>query len=162
ERVRAKGDLSRHRTIMTDVPDAGAEAQAARAEAGAEGDASSLRSVDLETCHSGRVVRGHGLVSIVANDDGVETPCHARRVLKTVAMEGRNIIAIGDRVWYRPGGTGGVEGLIEKIEPRAGSIIRGYRRQKHVLVANVDQILIVSALTEPGLKLPLVDRYLIS
>jgi ribosome biogenesis GTPase len=31
-----------------------------------------------------------------------------------------------------------------------------------VIVSNVDQLLIVSALAEPGLKLPLIDRYLIS
>ena len=31
-----------------------------------------------------------------------------------------------------------------------------------MIVSNVDQVLIVSALEEPGLKLPLVDRYLIS
>src|SRR5207237_7147358 len=68
---------------------------------------------------------------------------------------------VGDRVWFLPG-AGGDEGMIEKVEPRHGTIVRGYRRHKHVLVANVDQILIVSALEEPALKLPLVDRYLIS
>jgi ribosome biogenesis GTPase len=31
-----------------------------------------------------------------------------------------------------------------------------------VLVANIDQVLIVSAFEQPGLKLPLIDRYLIS
>ena len=61
-----------------------------------------------------------------------------------------------------PAARGGDEGLIEKVEPRRGTITRGYRRHKHVLVANVDQILIVSALEEPALKLPLIDRYLIS
>ena len=52
--------------------------------------------------------------------------------------------------------------MIEKVEPRRGTVVRGYRRHKHLLVANVDQILIVSALEEPGLKLPLIDRYIIS
>ena len=85
-----------------------------------------------------------------------------RRVLKTMAIDGRNVVAVGDRVWFRPGGSGGDEGLIEKVEGRSGTITRGYRRQKHVLVSNVDQILIVSALADPGLKLPLIDRYLIS
>lgn len=160
ERVRAKGELSRHRTIITEVPDPDADTFADGAAEPA--DAAAMRAVDLATCLPGRVLRVHGLISIVAAADGREYPCHVRRVLKTLAIDARNVIAVGDRVWFRPGGAGGEEGLIEKIEPRRGTITRGYRRHKHVLVANVDQLLIVSALEEPGLKLPLVDRYLIS
>jgi ribosome biogenesis GTPase len=154
ERIRAKGDLSRHRTIMTDVTEG--------AEAGDSDDSAGRRSVDLETCLVGRVVRIHGLISVVEGDDGQSYPCHIRRVLKTMAIDGRNVVAVGDRVWFRPHGSGGDEGLIEKVEGRSGTITRGYRRQKHVLVSNVDQILIVSALEDPPLKLPLIDRYLIS
>jgi len=156
ERVRAKGDLSRHRTIMTDVPDAAAPESAEPA------DPAALRAVDLENCLAGRVVRVHGLINVVEADDGATYACHVRRVLKTLAIDARNVVTVGDRVWFRPGGAGGEEGLIEKVEPRRGTIIRGYRRHKHVLVANVDTVLIVSALREPGLKLPLIDRYLIS
>jgi ribosome biogenesis GTPase len=159
ERVRAKGDLSRHRTIVTEVTEAEAEAGIHEADAAS---AAAHRVVDLGSCLAGRVIRIHGLISIVATDDGRTTPCHVRRLLKTMAIDGRNVVAAGDRVWFRPGGAGGDEGLIEKVEPRRGTITRGYRRREHVLVANVDQLLIVSALAEPGLKLPLVDRYLIS
>jgi ribosome biogenesis GTPase / thiamine phosphate phosphatase len=158
ERVRAKGDLSRHRTIMTDVPDAGAISPVA---SGSD-DAAALRSVDLETCLPGRVLRIHGLISIIAGEDGNAHPCHVRRLLKTMSIDERNVVAVGDRVWYRPAAPGGDEGMIERVEPRHGTIARGYRRHKHVLVANVDQILIVSALKDPWLKLPLIDRYLIS
>jgi len=154
ERVRAKGDLSRHRTIVTEVTE-GDHAEATD-------EAAALRAVDLSTCLPGRVIRVHGLISVVETEDGQTYPCHVRRVLKTLAIDGRNVIAVGDRVWLRPGGTSGDEGLIEKIEPRRGTISRGYRRHKHVIAANVDQVLIVSALEEPGLKLPLIDRYLIS
>ena len=157
ERVRAKGDISRHRTIVSDVPE-GAEAEAAESAS----ESSALRSVDVSTCLAGRVVRIHGLISMVETDDGQSHPCHVRRVLKTMSIDGRNVVAVGDRVWFRPRGAGGDEGLIERVEPRQGTITRGYRKHKHVLVANVDQILIVSALEEPGLKLPLIDRYLIS
>ena len=150
ERVRAKGDLSRHRTIVTEGAEQGAE------------DAIAGRVVDLEKCLLGRVVRIHGLLSIVATDDGREFPCHVRRLLKTVAIDARSVVAVGDRVWFRPGGAGGDDGLIEKVEPRRGTITRGYRRREQILVANVDQVLIVSAFEEPGLKLPLVDRYLIA
>jgi ribosome biogenesis GTPase len=150
ERVRAKGDLSRHRTIIT---------EAAEGDAGPE-DALAALAVDLSECLEGRVVRIHGLYSIVATEDGREFRCGVRRVLKTLAIDGRNVVAVGDQVWFRPSGQD--EGLIEKVGPRHGSITRGYRHRQHVLVANVDQLLIVSALEAPGLKLPLIDRYLIS
>ena len=159
ERVRAKGDLSRHRTIVTEVSEAEAKGGMHEADAAS---AVAHRVVDLETCLPARVIRIHGLNSIVQTEDLKTHSCHVRRLLKTVAIDGRNVVAVGDRVWFRPGGAGGDEGLIEKVEPRSGTITRGYRRREHVLVANVDQLLIVSALEAPGLKLPLVDRYLIS
>ena len=148
ERVRAKGDLSRHRTIMQEVP-----------ESNAEGDLTPRLAVDLSTCQVGRVVRVHGLISVVQAEDGREVRCNVRRILKTISIDGRNVVAVGDRVWFRPVGD---EGMIENVEARRGTITRGYRRREHVIVSNVDQLLIVSALAEPGLKLPLIDRYLIS
>jgi ribosome biogenesis GTPase len=157
ERVRAKGDLSRYRTIIEDasaVDDVGEE--------DSEDGAASRRLVDLESCIPGRVIRIHGLLSIVQTENGQTYPCHIRRLLKSLAIDGRNVVAVGDRVLFREGGGAGAEGVIERVEPRKGVITRGYRHRKHVIAANVDQVLIVSALAEPGLKLPLIDRYLIS
>jgi len=159
ERVRAKGDLSRHRTIVTEVTSEATPGANTPPDAEA---AIAQRAVDIESCLTGRVVRIHGLISIVTTDDGREYPCHVRRVLKTLAIDARNVVAVGDRVWFRPGGAGGDEGLIERVEPRRGTITRGYRRREHILVSNVDQVLVVSAFEEPGLKLPLIDRYLIA
>jgi ribosome biogenesis GTPase len=149
ERVRAKGDLSRRRTIVAEQDESGEPSTAA-----------SLISVDLSECVPGRVVKVHGLESLVETNDGRALRCGVRRVLKSLSIDDRHVIAVGDRVWIRPSGDG--QGLIEKVEPRAGTITRGYRRARHTLAANVDQILIVSAFEEPGLKLPLIDRYLIS
>jgi ribosome biogenesis GTPase len=151
ERVRAKGDLSRHRTVIHETPD-GAAAD--------PDDPSAHLAVDLSTCKPGRVIRVHGLVSVVEGDDGKEYRCGVRRILKTLAIDGRNVIAAGDKVWFRPSGAD--EGVIEKVDGRSGTLTRGYRRKEHVIASNVNQLLIVSALKEPGLKLPLVDRYLIA
>ena len=108
------------------------------------------------------MVRVHGLISIVLRDDGRTYSCHVRRLLKTLAIEGRSVVTVGDHVWFRPGSAAGSDGLIEKVEARRGVITRGYRHRQHIIAANVDQVLIVSALAEPGLKLGLIDRYLIS
>ena len=157
ERVRPRGELSRHRTIVAEV---GEEDVGQRSTGGSDG-AAARRAVDT-TCLPGRVIRIHGLVSMVQTDDGQLFPCHVRRLLKSLAIEGRNVLSVGDRVWFRPAGPGGEEGFIEKVEARRGVITRGYRHRQHILAANVEKILIVSALAEPGLKLSLIDRYLVA
>jgi ribosome biogenesis GTPase len=154
ERVRAKGDLSRRRTIVQEEPSSTASGTPNTA------DPAALLAVDLSECLPGRIVRVHGLESVVETDNRQQFRCGVRRILKTIAIDGRNVVAVGDRVWFRPGGDR--QGLIEKVEPRSGTITRGYRHREHVLVSNIDQVLIVSAFEQPGLKLPLIDRYLIS
>ena len=158
DRVRPRGELSRHRTIIEEVGAAAGDLEATSAPP----EAASLRAVDRAACFHGRVLRVHGLVLMVRADDGRTYPCHVRRLLKSLAIEGRNVVTAGDQVWFRPGGSAGAEGLIENVEARRGVITRGYRNRQQIIAANVDQVLIVSALAEPGLKLGLVDRYLVS
>lgn len=157
ERVRPKGELSRHRTIMTEVGDEVLE----EANDGAAADASAVRAISA-ACLQGRIVRIHGLLSIVQTADGLTYPCHVRRLLKSLAIEGRNVVTVGDQVWFRPAPSGGEEGLIEKVLTRKGVITREYRRRQHVIAANVDTVLIVAALASPELKLNLIDRYLVA
>jgi ribosome biogenesis GTPase len=123
--------------------------------------ASALRAVD-PACLQGRVVRIHGLVSIVQTDDGRTYPCHVRRLLKSLAIEARNVVTVGDQVWFRPADASGEEGLIEKVVARRGVITREYRHRQHVIAANVDTVLVVAALAAPPLKLNLIDRYLVA
>ena len=75
-------------------------------------------------------------------------------------IDERNIVATGDRVWFRPAGPN--EGVIERVEPRHGTLTRASRNKEHVLVANVDQLVVVGSLAEPALKPHLIDRYLVS
>ena len=150
ERVRAKGELSRRRTIVQgETPGA--------AEPGQE--PSALPAVD-PSCLSGRVLRVHGLQSVVETDDGRQLRCGIRRLLRTLVSDERNVVAAGDRVWVRPALND--EGLIERVEPRHGVLARASRGREHVLVANVDQLVIVVSLVEPDLKPHLIDRYLAS
>jgi ribosome biogenesis GTPase / thiamine phosphate phosphatase len=150
ERVRAKGDLSRKRTIIAEGP----------AATGQEGDASAeLRAVDVSACLPGRVVRVHKL-STVETEDGRRFRCTVRRLLKTLATDERSIVATGDRVWVRP--VAGDEGVIERVEPRHGLLTRASKGREQVLVSNVDQVVFVMSLVEPDLKPHLIDRYLAS
>jgi ribosome biogenesis GTPase len=148
ERVSGKGDISRKRTV------AGAEF--------IEDDAG-IRvqpEVDRTVCRLGRVLRVQGLLSIVRDESGGTFQCAIRRLLKTLATDQRNVVAAGDVVWFRPEGKH--EGIIERVEPRRGLISRTSRGRQHVLVANVDQLIIVSSAAEPRLKPNLIDRLLVT
>lgn len=142
ERVRAKGDLSRKRTIIQDESQTGGEKPSASAEG----------------CERGRVLKVQGLFSTVQAGDGRVLRCAVRRLLKSLVTDERNVVTTGDWVWYRPAPGG--EGMIETVEPRRGVLTRASRKREHVLVANVDQVVIVMSLFEPDLKPHLIDRYL--
>ena len=148
ERVPAKGDLSRHRTIIQD------DGETAAGDRPTEG----MPASDAAGCKPGRVIRIHGLQSVVEGPDGTQYRCAVRRLLKSLATDERSVVTTGDRVWFRDAGTG--EGMIERVEPRHGVLTRASRRREHVLVANVDQLIIVMSLVEPDLKPHLIDRYL--
>ncbi len=151
QQVRAKGDLSRKRTIITEGVSAASD----------EASAADLLAVDLTACRMGRVVRVHGTQNVyVQDEDGREVLCAVRRLLRSLVIDEGNVVAVGDRVWFRVTPTG--EGFIEKVEPRYGLLTRASRGKEQVLVANVDQVVIVASLAEPALKPHLIDRYLIS
>jgi len=172
ERVRAKGDLSRRRTIIQNETGGTAEPGQEPAE---------MPSVDESACLPGRVLRVHRLFSVVQTADGQQYRCVVRRLLRTLATHERNIVTTGDRVWIRSAPLSGaaeqpaagevedmeslgqaLEGWIERIEPRHGLLTRASRGREHVQVANVDQVVFVMSLVEPELKPHLIDRYLAS
>ena len=150
ERVRAKGDLSRRRTIIQEKPETADKSQ----------EPGIMPAMNSSACLPGRVLRVHGLSSIVQTDDGRQYRCAVRRLLRTLVTDERNIVTTGDRVWFRPALND--EGLIERVQPRHGLLTRASRGREHVLVANVDQVVIVMSLVEPDLKPHLIDRYLVS
>ncbi|HEX3869255.1 MAG TPA: ribosome small subunit-dependent GTPase A [Pirellulales bacterium] len=141
ERLSGKGDLTRKRTITS--------------EAGSD----HVLDVDDSTTLRGRVLRAHGLTSTVETEDGTLYECATRRLLKTLTTDQRHVVAAGDLVVFRPSGKN--EGIIERIEPRHGVLSRTSKRRQHVIVANVDQLVIVSSAAEPYLKPNLIDRYLV-
>jgi len=151
ERVRAKGDLSRRRTIITEEP---------ASDESASQPAADMPAADVAQCLPGRVLRVQGLHTLVETADRRQFRCTVRRLLRTLVTDARNIVATGDRVLFRPAEND--EGLIERVEPRHGLLTRKSRGREHVLVANVDQVVIVTSLVEPQLKPHLVDRYLVS
>ena len=140
ERVSGKGELTRKRTVQT-------------------------TELNEDHAHNGgliagRVVSVHGLKSRVLADHGQMYECAVRQVLKSLSIEQRHVVVAGDHVLFRAESTR--DGMIERVEPRRGVISRTSRGQQHVLVANVDYLLIIASAAEPGLKPALIDRFLLT
>ena len=146
ERLSGKGELTRKRTVVGEQ----------------SGDESStftvIRDVD-QSALQGRVLSVHGLSSTVLTDDGREFRCATRRLLKNLSTDQRHVVAAGDIVFFRPESE--TTGLIERIEPRSSVLSRTSKGRRHVLVTNVDQLLIVASAAEPRLKPNLIDRFLV-
>jgi len=143
ESVVAKGDLSRRRTVIEPSED--------------ETDVS-------EAAEAGTVIAVRGLVAEV--DDGRRVwPCTLRRVLRTRRIEGHHPIAVGDRVAFTiAADQDGVvnEGVIESVAPRRGELKRRVGRSDRTVVANLDQVVIVSSADQPPPKPHLLDRYIVA
>ncbi|MGE3317143.1 MAG: ribosome small subunit-dependent GTPase A, partial [Planctomycetaceae bacterium] len=118
------------------------------------------RAIDESSCIAGRVIIAAGLNSLVESSAGDRYECTVRRVLRTMSRDSRNVVVAGDRVLFQP--IDGAHGVIERIEPRHGIISRADDRKKHIIVANVDQALIVVSASDPPFKPNLVDRLLVS
>lgn len=147
ERMSGKGDLTRKRTVLGD--------ETASDKAGFE----VLRDVALGTI-GGRVLSVHGLASRVLAEDGNVYQCSVRGVLKSMSTELRHVVATGDRVVITTGGD--TEAVIERVEPRKSVICRTSKNRRHIMVSNVDRVLIVSSAAEPRLKPNLIDRLLVT
>ena len=69
-----------------------------------DADAGAMPSVDDKAALPGRVLRLHGLYSVVETEDGRQYRCVVRRVLRTLATDERSVVTTGDRVWFLPAG----------------------------------------------------------
>lgn len=115
-----------------------------------------------ESLQRGRVIsitsRG-----ILVDHEGKEFSCTLRGLLKKERTEDKNLVAVGDFVLFEP--TDKHEGQIAHVEPRTSILSRAdnlSRRKQQLIASNIDQVLITTAIKEPGLKPFLVDRYLIA
>ena len=78
-----------------------------------------------------------------------------------------NPVAVGDRVRYALDGPATEEhpAVIREVLPRDNYLIRrstNLSRQSHVIAANLDQAVIITSLYFPEIKLPFLDRILVT
>lgn len=152
ERISGKGELTRKRTVVIHDRDD------AHASCGTEGQGL-VPAPAPGTSWRGQVMHVHGLESSVRDQDGRIVRCTTRRLLRTLSTEQRHPVAAGD--WVRIREESGV-GVIQSIEPRRTELCRASRGRRHVIVANVDQVVIMGSAAMPDLKPALLDRLLVA
>jgi ribosome biogenesis GTPase len=118
---------------------------------------------------AGVVTRVTGASYIVETGDGQKVRC--RTVPSTVSEnEGSNLVAVGDRVEFRPKASesGMAEGVITRVEERRTALVRRRevrrnrsKEKEQVIVANIDQLVLVTSFDDPPFNSRLVDRYLV-
>jgi len=127
-----------------------------------ESPAMRLENVPEGELLEGTVVKSAGAGLFVDTPQGVLT-CKLRGSFKQFELEQENIVAVGDRVKVLDAGDN--EGLVVEILPRRTKLSRTDPKLKSaekVVVANVDQVVIVSSVAFPKLRPRLIDRYLIA
>ena len=146
ESVRAKGDLSRKRTVFVDEH--------------------SLRTIDESLWHRGTITKVHGLLCTVADTSNRLWECTVRRILRTLLIESRSPVSVGDRVWFSDQTRASDDlpvGVIERVAERVTRLSRrDARKRQHTIVANADQLLAVVSVAQPRVRPHLVDRYIVA
>lgn len=94
-------------------------------------------------------------------------PAILRGRVRLTHSESTNPITVGDRVRYESEGTISVErpALITEILPRTNYVIRkstNLSKESHVIAANIDLTIVAVSLYFPEIKLPFLDRILVT
>ncbi len=122
---------------------------------------------DPEACEKSGLRRGR-VISIVSQgnvvyDQNQEWICELRGALKKEKTLQKNLVAVGDYVWFEETSAG--EGVIAAVEPRRTILSRAdnlSRRKEQLIATNIDQVIITASTVNPPLKPALIDRYIIA
>jgi len=101
--------------------------------------------------------------AIIVDADSHLYECTLRGTLKQESEKVKSLITIGDMVRFEI--LNEKEGAITFIEDRKSVLSRAdnlSRQKEHLIAANIDQVLITGSVVTPGLKPPLIDRYIIA
>ena len=107
------------------------------------------------------VSRGLCVVEI----NGVRLQCRIRGKLTAAETSFTNAVVVGDEVKVSSDGMESGSGIVEDVVPRTSLLTRAdvsYGHLRQLIVANVDQVLIVSSWREPRFWPELVDRCIIA
>jgi ribosome biogenesis GTPase / thiamine phosphate phosphatase len=119
-------------------------------------------TLDKDHLKQGRVISMTSGLFLVQDDEKKIFQCHIRGKIKKEKTKDKNLIAIGDFVFFTPINT--QEGQIEAVQERFSFLQRlePRKKQKQIIAANIDQVFITASVKEPSFKPFLIDRYIIA
>jgi len=110
----------------------------------------------------GTVIRSQGGHYYVQTGCGPAVDCALRGRLKKVRARS-DLVATGDRVRWRPTQEG--YGIIEEVLPRKSALSRASKLRgprEEIIVANLDQVVVVFSVCNPPFDPSMLDRYLVA
>jgi ribosome biogenesis GTPase len=115
----------------------------------------------MTTALQGMVLRAQSGLYVVLDETGT-AECRARRRLQRPSPDWPEFPVPGDEVEWGllTGSSARREGIIEAVRPRRSEISRSRFGAKHVVIANLEQLVVVLAVRDPALNRGLLDRLL--
>lgn len=113
----------------------------------------------------GTVMRSTGSRYVVRDADGSLHECVARGNLRTKGWKNTNPVAVGDRVDFTPPLGHGEVGTITEVHDRRNHVVRrsvNLSHHRHVLAANLDQMLLIVTVARPRTSFGFIDRCLVT
>jgi ribosome biogenesis GTPase len=124
----------------------------------------------MSESREGTVLRAQSGHCAVVADDGRVWDCRVRGRLKHGPRAAQSVVVAGDRVRFLPQAARGESdpaGVVEEVLPRRNKVSRFASRRsggrvEQVLMANLDQVVVVQSVAQPAPSAGLVDRLLVA
>lgn len=110
-------------------------------------------------------MRSTGSRYLVRGTDGSMHACVARGSLRVKGWKSTNPVAVGDLVEYDPQQAPDKPGAITDLHDRRNYIVRrsvNLSHHRHVIAANVDQLLLMVTVVRPWTSTGFIDRFLVT
>jgi len=113
----------------------------------------------------GLILRSTGSRYLVRGEGGEHHVCVAKGSLRIKGWKSTNPVAVGDRVEYEPQVDDDHIGAILELQDRTNYVVRrsvNLSHHKHVLAANLDQMLLMVTVARPRTSFGFIDRMLVT
>ena len=111
----------------------------------------------------GVVIRDEGnVVHVDFPGEDESVPCIVRKTLRRRTGKQRKAVVVGDRVLVETSGEGSA---VVRVEERRSTLSRPdpmRHHREHIIVANIDAVLVVASVHEPDLAPGIIDRFLVA
>ncbi len=114
---------------------------------------------------TGVVMRSTGSRYLVRAEDGALHECVAKGKLRIKGWKSTNPIAVGDHVDFDPQISEELPGSITDVHDRRNYLVRrsvNLSHHRHVIAANLDQLLLIATVARPRTSFGFIDRFLVT